>query len=130
MSFAENLKHRIESLDDRIADKERDVANMRIGIAEMCGERAAFLSALKDFQDEQQASQAAPRLNIREAVYDQLHDNGPMTVEEIAKAIGRYPGQVRGALDALAKEGKVEVVNDHWKITLALHVELSERAVS
>lgn len=128
MSFAENLKNRIASLDDRIAAIERDIANMRIGVAEMCGERAAFLHAIEMFQETVTETGPAPRLNIREAVYDQLHDNGPMTIEEIAKAIGRYPSQVRSNLDALAKDGKVEVVNDHWKITMALHVPLSAQA--
>lgn len=129
MSFADSMKSRIESLDDRISAAERDVLNMRIGIAEMCGERAGLLGAIRTFEETQAETGPAPRLNIREAVYDQLHDNGPMTVEEICKAIGRYPGQVQSNLDALAKQGKVEYVgNGRWKITLALHVPLSAQA--
>ena len=106
---------------------------MRIGVAEMCGERAAFMSALATFQETQAESGPAPRLNIREAVYDKLHDNGPMMIEDLAKAIGRYPGQIKSALDALAKEGKVEALTgDCWQVAneRVPHLSLPERTAS
>lgn len=128
MSFADSLKSRIESLEDRIAAAERDVANMRIGIAEMCGERAAFLAAIRTFEETQAESGPAPRLNIREAVFDYVHDHGPSTFDDICKGIGRYPNQVRPNLDAHAKDGKLELVEDRWQLPAPLHFPRSAQA--
>lgn len=47
----------------------------------------------------------------KETVYNLLKENGPMTQEQVAQQMGKYPNQVSGRFTELEDENLIEVVS-------------------